>query len=95
MFAPAAVLPALGLLAFVTALPNPTPEDVSPDRGSSNDISPAAALVCEAPTGDCSLVGTCEYCCIGEPGSDNCHTHGITPCGEGDEGIIYHCDDEH
>lgn len=95
MFAPAAALPVLGLLAFVTALPNPIPEDVSPDQGTSNDISLAAALVCETPTGDCSLVGACEYCCIGDPGTDHCHTHGSTPCGEGDAGFVYHCDDEH
>ena len=95
MFSSSAVLPTLGLLAFVTALPNPTPKDVSLGEVPSNNISPNAALVCEVPTGDCSLVGACEYCCIGDPGTDHCHTHGITPCGEGDEGIVYHCDDEH
>ena len=85
MHAPAAVLSLLGFAALATALPNPFPAEVSP----------AAVLVCEVPTGDCSLVGSCQYCCVGDPGVGRCHTHGITPCGTGDEGIVYHCDDEH
>lgn len=83
MHAHAALL-LLGLSALAAALPNPMA-----------DVSPAAVLVCEIPIGDCSLVGSCNYCCIGDPGTDHCHTHGITPCGDGDEGIVYHCDDEH
>ncbi|KAL2107963.1 hypothetical protein VUR80DRAFT_4458 [Thermomyces stellatus] len=78
MFAPAAILPVLGICDFVVALHSPISEDVA-----SDDVSVATALVCEAPTGDCSLVGTCEYCCIGEPGTGRCHTHGITVCGSG------------
>ncbi|SPO05389.1 related to bile acid transporter [Cephalotrichum gorgonifer] len=57
MFMKAALLSILGLSALATALPNPSP----------GSVEPAAALVCEFPTGDCSLVGNCQYCCIGDP----------------------------
>ena len=85
MYAPTAILSILGLSGLAIALPSPSPADVSP----------AGALVCEAPTGDCTLVGTCEYCCVGAPGVDRCHTHGETTCGDNGDGLVYHCDDEH
>lgn len=81
---PLASLYVLGLSALAVALPNP-----------NSDVAPPTLLVCEIPVGDCSLVGSCNYCCVGDPGTDHCHTHGTTYCGENNEGIVYHCDDEH
>lgn len=85
MFARTVFLSILGLAALTTALPQPT----------ASNVSPAAILVCELPTGDCSPIGNCEFCCFGDPGTDHCHTHGTTVCGTNDGGIVYHCDDDH